>query len=210
MLRELGSMLTEPQSAVTITTKWDGAPAIVCGIDPLTGYFFVGTKSVFNKVAPKICVTESEIDDLYTGGVVTILKDCLKYLPSLGITGVIQGDFLFIQSAKSKKTIGGEECITFQPNTITYAVPTGTPMGDQIKSAKIGIVFHTAYDGDSLSNMNVSFGVPTMKSNSDVAVFSSTFTDVTGAATMNQSEITKYNSAVNKACLLYTSDAADE
>ena len=72
-------------------------------------------------------------------------------------------------------------------------------MGDQIKSAKIGIVFHTAYDGDSLSNMNVSFGVPTMKSNSDVAVFSSTFTDVTGAATMNQSEITKYNSAVNKA-----------
>ena len=100
MLRELGSMLTEPQSAVTITTKWDGAPAIVCGTDPMTGYFFVGTKSVFNKVSPKICVTESQIDDFYSGGVVTILKDCLKYLPSLGITGVIQGDFLFIQSAK--------------------------------------------------------------------------------------------------------------
>ena len=89
MLRELGKMLTEPNSSMRVTTKWDGAPAIVCGIDPLTGYFFVGTKSVFNKVAPKICVTESEIDDFYSGGVVTILKDCLKYLPSLGITGAV-------------------------------------------------------------------------------------------------------------------------
>ena len=49
MLRELGKMLTEPSSSVNITTKWDGAPAIVCGTDPITGYFFVGTKSVFNK-----------------------------------------------------------------------------------------------------------------------------------------------------------------
>ena len=199
MLRELGSMLTEPQSAVTITTKWDGAPAIVCGTDPMTGYFFVGTKSVFNKVNPKICVTESQIDKFYTGGVVTILKDCLKYLPSLGITGVIQGDFLFIQSEKSKKTIGGEECITFQPNTITYAVPTGTPMGDMVDKAKIGIVFHTSYTGDSLSNMNAAFGVPDIDSTSDVAVFSSKFTDASSAAKMGQSEMTNYNAAVNKA-----------
>ena len=201
MLRELGKMLTEPNSSVNITTKWDGAPAIVCGTDPITGYFFVGTKSVFNKTNPKIMYSKNQIIGEYQNqpGVSKILKDCLTYLPSLGISGVVQGDFLFTSESKSTKQIGGEECITFQPNTITYAVPTGTPMGDQIKSAKIGIVFHTAYDGDSLSNMNVSFGVPTMKSNSDVSVFSSTFTDVTGAATMNQSEITKYNSAVNKA-----------
>ena len=199
MLRELGSMLTEPQSAVTITTKWDGAPAIVCGTDPMTGYFFVGTKSVFNKVTPKICVTESQVDKFYTGGVVPILKDCLKYLPSLGITGVIQGDFLFITSGKSKKTIGGEECITFQPNTITYAVPTGTPMGDMVDKAKIGIVFHTSYTGDSLSSMNAAFGVPDIDSTSDVAIFSSKFTDASDAAKMGQSEMTNYNAAVNKA-----------
>ena len=201
MLRELGKMLTEPSSSVNITTKWDGAPAIVCGTDPITGYFFVGTKSVFNKTNPKIMYSKNQIISEYQNqlGVSKILKDCLTYLPSLGISGVVQGDFLFTSESISTKQIGGEECITFQPNTITYAVPTGTPMGDQIKSSKIGIVFHTAYDGDSLSNMNVSFGVPTMNSNSDVSVFSSTFTDVTGAATMNQSEITKYNSAVNKA-----------
>ena len=200
MLRELGDMLTEPQSSVTITTKWDGAPAIVCGIDPCSGGFFVGTKSVFNKVTPKVCASNYDIDQFYPGGVNPILKDCLKYLPSLGITGVVQGDFLFTSTSKNVKQIGGEECITFQPNTITYAVPTGTPMGDQVKAAKMGIVFHTAYTGNGfLSNMSASFGVPTLNSNADVTVFSSTFTDASGAAKMSQSEITNYKAAVNKA-----------
>ena len=201
MLRELGDMLTEPQSSVSVTTKWDGAPAIVCGIDPITGYFFVGTKSVFNKTTPKIMYSKKQIDSSYSTqqGVAQILKDCLDYLPSLGISGVIQGDFLFTSSSKTIKQIGGEECITFQPNTITYAVPTGTPMGDQVKSAKIGIVFHTLYTGNSLSTMVATFGVPTFNSNADVTVFSSTFTDASGAAKMSPSEITNYKAAVNKA-----------
>ena len=199
MLRELGDMLTEPQSSVTITTKWDGAPAIVCGIEPHTGYFFVGTKSVFNKVTPKVCFVASDVDQYYPGGTNSLLKECLKYLPSLGISGVVQGDFLFTSTTKSVKQIGGEECITFQPNTITYAVPTGNPMGDQVKSAKIGIVFHTQYTGKSLSTMDASFGVPTLNSNADVTVFSSTFTDASGVAKMSPSEITNYKAAVNKA-----------
>ena len=199
MLRELGKMLTEPNSSMRVTTKWDGAPAIVCGIDPLTGYFFVGTKSVFNKVAPKICVTESEIDDLYTGGVVTILKECLKYLPSLGITGVVQGDFLFTEASKSNRVFGGDACISFQPNTITYAVQTGTPVGNIVDKAKIGIVFHTSYTGESLSNMSAVFGSPKINPTTDVAVFSSTFTDASDAAKMGISELQNYTAAVNKA-----------
>ena len=199
MLRELGKMLTEPNSSMRVTTKWDGAPAIICGIDPQTGYFFVGTKSVFNKVAPKICVTESQIDDFYTGGVVTILKECLKYLPSLGITGVVQGDFLFTESSKSNRVFGGDPCISFQPNTITYAVQTGTPVGDMVDKAKIGIVFHTSYTGESLSNMNAVFGSPKINPTTDVAVFSSTFTDASDAAKMGISELQNYTAAVNKA-----------
>mgnify|MGYP003649550369 FL=1 len=38
---------------VRATVKWDGAPAIVCGKDPLNGKFFVGTKAVFNTKTPK-------------------------------------------------------------------------------------------------------------------------------------------------------------
>ena len=103
-------MLTEPQSSVSVTTKWDGATAIVCGIDPITGYFFVGTKSVFNKTTPKIMYSKKQIDSSYSTqqGVAQILKDCLDYLPSLGISGVIQGDFLFTSSSKIIKQIGGK------------------------------------------------------------------------------------------------------
>jgi len=31
-----------------LTVKWDGASAIIGGINPENGKFFVGTKSVFN------------------------------------------------------------------------------------------------------------------------------------------------------------------
>ena len=55
-LKSLRDMLTEGdgQSAMKVTTKWDGAPAIVCGRNPQDGRFFVGTKSVFNKQNPKV------------------------------------------------------------------------------------------------------------------------------------------------------------
>ena len=53
-LKSLGEMMTvSGTSTATVTTKWDGAPAIVCGVNPLDGRFFVGTKSVFNKRNPK-------------------------------------------------------------------------------------------------------------------------------------------------------------
>ena len=33
-LRSLGDMLGKPQSNMKVTTKWDGAPAVICGIHP--------------------------------------------------------------------------------------------------------------------------------------------------------------------------------
>ena len=54
-LQELRNMLSGQSSGgVNMTVKWDGAPAIVCGNDPVNGKFFVGTKSVFNARTPKI------------------------------------------------------------------------------------------------------------------------------------------------------------
>ena len=42
--------------------KMDGAPAIVWGTNPTTGNFFVGTKSVFNKIKIKINETHEDIE----------------------------------------------------------------------------------------------------------------------------------------------------
>ena len=200
-LRELGKMLSEPTSNIRITTKWDGAPAIVCGRTPENGAFFVGTKSVFARTNPKLMFNNEMIDSVYNGNLATILKECLKYFSQLGITGVIQGDLLYTDQNKVIKSINNQQCVTFTPNTITYAIPVDSDIGKQIINSKIGIVFHTTYFGNSMQNMNATFGadVKNLKGTKDVYVSSATFEDASGAANLDTTELSKYNSLVNKA-----------
>ena len=161
-------------SNVTVTTKWDGAPAIFCGLYPGTDRFFVGTKSVFNKDA-KINHTDEDIDRNHghAPGLVKKLKDALKYLPKLGIKGVAQGDLLFTDD-KGTDIINGESNITFKPNTITYSVAKGDPLYDKVKAAKIGVVFHTFYEGRSIEFLSARFGfdVSKLKDHDDILVLS--------------------------------------
>lgn len=201
-LRELGDMLTEKRSSlIRVTTKWDGAPAIICGKDPISGKFFVGTKSVFAKNAPKICFTNQDIDMFYDEGQLnTKLKTALEHLSKLGIRGVIQGDLLFTND-KTIGTINGERVISFRPNTITYTVPLGSSLADKISAAKIGIVFHTRYSGPTIPEMTAGFGVDVSGLNEtpDVYVTSATFADASGAANFNSEELRYYIAAVNRA-----------
>ena len=130
-LESLGKMLSQPSSMspITISTKWDGAPAIVCGTDPSSGIFFVGTKSVFNKTEPKLGYNNESIDYHYKNPSVNkLLKICLQYLPELGINGVIQGDLLFTDN-KKYQIVNNESVISFQPNTIVYTIPVSSPVG---------------------------------------------------------------------------------
>ena len=140
-LRELRKMLGGEKDG-NVSVKWDGAPAIFAGTDPNDGQFFVAKKGIFNK-NPKVYKSPADVDADTSGDLALKLKDALKYLPSLGIKGVIQGDFLFSKSDISKKKIKGEKYVTFHPNTIMYAVPSGTPAAKDITSAKMGIVWHT-------------------------------------------------------------------
>ncbi|MFZ9350127.1 MAG: DUF6267 family protein, partial [Candidatus Fonsibacter ubiquis] len=55
-----------------LSVKIDGAPAIVWGIDPANGEFFVGTKAVFNKKKIRIAHNHEEIDLFYQGNVADI------------------------------------------------------------------------------------------------------------------------------------------
>tara|TARA_B100002019_G_scaffold128828_1_gene110863 strand:+ start:9821 stop:11014 length:1194 start_codon:yes stop_codon:yes gene_type:complete len=200
-LRELGKMLSEPDSGIRITTKWDGAPAVICGQHPETKDFFVGTKGVFAKT-PKICMSDKDVDLLYSGELANKLKTCLRELPKLGITGVVQGDLLFTKGDVKTHKVNGEVCNIFQPNTITYAVPQKSEIGKKVANANIGIVFHTRYTGGpELRDMTASFGVNVnaFKQVNSVAVFSSNFTDTTGASTFTDKQKRDYDAAVNKA-----------
>lgn len=151
------SLSATAPSSHEITVKWDGAPAIVCGIDPSSGKFFVGTKSVFN-VTPKLNFTDTDIDLNHPSpGLNEKLKLALKYLPKLGITGILQGDLMFDSSTIVRTKIDGKSMLTFTPNTITYAVEPGSHLGKRITGAKLGIVFHTAYEGTTISTATAKF-----------------------------------------------------
>ena len=144
---------------VDLHVKWDGAPAVFAGTDPADGKFFVGTKGVFAKNA-KLVKSNADIKKYgYSGGLADKLKVALKELPKIGINGVIQGDMMFTKDDLDTQKIDGESYITFQPNTIVYAVPVNSEMAKKIKAAKMGVVWHTTYTGDSLPEMSASIGV---------------------------------------------------
>jgi len=197
-LRSLGKMLDQGGADARVTVKWDGAPAVICGVNPDNGRFFVGTKSVFNKVSPKISYSEDDVDRIYPPGqLAEKLKSAYRYLSALSIPNVVQGDLLFTDD-KYEAVIGGDSCIAFQPNTIVYAVPKDSDIGQKIDEAKFGIVFHTQYSGRSLDTMTASFGGINIQGNKDVFVTSSDFKNASGEANMTQAEKTIYANLVNK------------
>jgi len=169
-LRDLRDMLGGKKEG-RVSVKWDGAPAVFAGIDPNDGKFFVAKKGIFNK-NPMVYKTEADIDDDTKGDLNAKLKEALKYLPPLGIKGVIQGDFLFSKSELATQTIDGQKYVVFHPNTIAYAIPAGTPAAASVKRAKMGIVWHTTYTGDSFETMRASYGVDVSKLRKSADVWS--------------------------------------
>lgn len=188
-LRSLRDMMAGgSRSSVNMTVKWDGAPAIFAGIDPADGKFFVAKKSVFN-VNPKLYKTSEEIDADLSGTLNAKFKVALEELGKLGIKGVLQGDLMFTDDIESEN-IDGTSYLTFQPNTIVYAVPTDSPLGKIMSKAKLGIVWHTTYTGKSLADMKASFGadISKLKKPSSVWMDDATYKDTSGSATFTASE----------------------
>jgi hypothetical protein len=184
-LRNLRDMLAG-ESSGKLSVKWDGAPAIFCGKDPRDDVFFVAKKGVFAKT-PKVYKTDAEIDADMTGDLATKMKLALKHLSNLGITDVIQGDFLFSKEDLVTDTIDGQKYTTFHPNTIIYAIPYDDAQA--VRNAKIGIVWHTTYKGDDFESMKASYGVEVSKFKPSKNVWSqdAMLTNV-GGATMNKKE----------------------
>jgi hypothetical protein len=201
-IESLRGMLAEGTGTTTkLTVKWDGSPAIICGVDPADGKFFVGTKSVFAKAEPKVCKTLRDIEKFYgeQPELVEILASALQHLKKLGIGGVIQGDLLFKEGGVETADIGGEQCLTFTPNTITYAVPADSQLGQQIARAKIGIIFHTSYEGTSLADMKAGFlvNIQGLRKSADVWFDDATYKDYTGIASLTPTEDRKIRALMN-------------
>jgi hypothetical protein len=156
ILQEFGQILDGGyvSQAMNVSVKWDGSPAIVFGPDPADKRFFVATKSAFAKI-PKLAKTHEDIDAMYPDvRLRIILHQALDELRTLQPEHVLQGDVLFAKACLSDmrgavrtQEIAGKTYITFQPNTIMYAVDADTDLAQQINAAKFGVVIHTAFTG---------------------------------------------------------------
>ena len=100
---------TEVNSKISL--KIDGTPSIVWGTNPETGNFFVGTKSVFNKIRKKINESYEDIERNHPNeDLQNKLKACFDNLPRTD--NIYQGDLI---------GFGGDDY--YQPNTVGYLFP---------------------------------------------------------------------------------------
>ena len=194
-------------SAINITTKWDGSPAIFAGRDATTGKFVMGDKGIFAKTGARIMDTPDAIDANKRGdeksNLRSKLKEVLAELPKVfppDFKGLLQGDLLFISGSKEKAMLDDEEAIFFTPNTLTYAVPADSDIGRAIDKAKIGIVFHTSYpDWPASNDAKFGAGVDDLTPTADVWFSDANIKDVSGQVTLTIEETSQIRKAINEA-----------
>jgi len=203
-VRSLRDMMKgNSKSKVNMTVKWDGAPAIWAGKHPEDGRFFVAKKSLFNKKEPLFYTSESEIKNAseLSGDLETKFLESYKYLSKLSWGDkIFQGDLMFTDSDKKEQTIDDVDYITFQPNTILYAIQKDSKLGQTIDNAKYGIVFHTSYSGGTIADLSASFGVDisTLGASSDIWLDDASYKDVSGNSTLTAKETVALTKALSE------------
>ncbi len=209
-LRDLRDMLAgHTNDTKQVTVKWDGAPAVFAGIDPSDGKFFVAKKGIFNK-NPMVYKSVKEVKADTSGDLAKKLTVAFQEFKKLGIRkGVYQGDIMFTKPDLKNKTIDGQKYVTFHPNTIVYAVPVGA--AKEIKAAKIGVVWHTYYQGATFEKMSASFGVSVaaFKKVKSVWQKSANFPDISGLATLTKKETNEITIHISNAGKLFQKISAN-
>lgn len=192
---------------INLSTKWDGAPAVIFGTHPETKKFFVGTKGVFAK-NPKINYTHDDVNANHAGGLADKLHEALDYLPKVTPKGrIFQGDFMFSKSDLGSATINGEASYTMHPNTIVYTVPKNSDIGKAVGSAKMGIVVHTEYHGSETATMKPTFGISVsdFKPSKDVWLQGAVYQSEKGFGNLTSRETAEFDKILSAAGSLFKS-----
>jgi hypothetical protein len=200
-LRNLRDMLAgNSPGSYDIAAKFDGAPAIFVGTDPSDNKFFVAKKGIFNK-NPKVYKSIKDIQADTSGDLAKKLSVAFVELQKIGIKGILQGDLAFTQDDLKTETFEGEKYLTFQPNTIVYAIPHKSELAKTISKAKIGVMFHTQYVGDSFENMKAIYGFNsnTLKKSPNVWFADTYIRDLSGTATLTAKETQELNGILSRA-----------
>jgi len=134
------------------TIKYDGAPAIVMWSqrEDINESYGISTKSLFNN-NPKYYGSDEEIDADKDRA--DSLKIKMKMALKLAAEKIIpegeiwQGDLLWTAGDIKSITDDGINYVIAKPNTLGYAAPADSDVGERMKNSDIGIVFHTRYKG---------------------------------------------------------------
>lgn len=197
------------------TKKWDGSPALLMGTDPETGQFVMGDKGIFSKTKENRIYKPADVDrvkpDKVKGGEkvdYSGLRDKLKmafnYLKDLNFGDkILQGDLLWTRGdgASGFQMIDGANYWTFKPNLLTYAVPADTPLAQRMSKAKVGIVFHTTYEGGpTLDDMQARFGADVGELGTSPSVWyrDAAIKDVSGSVTLTKQDTYELRYAIQE------------
>jgi len=174
-------------SKLFTTVKFDGAPAVLAGYNPENGKFFVSTK---NPDKASYSVQEIVQNFGHAPGLVEKLRLAFLYLPNVIKQNYYQGDFMFSKSDIQEIEYEGQKLLTFKPNTITYAVEADSPLGQKVRNAQIGIVFHTKYTGAVGKETSKTPDVSVKEFNliPEVFVDDAKFKDMSGMGTLTNQE----------------------
>ena len=163
---------TSPED-IDVKLKIDGSPSSIAATN-FNGEKFVATKGFFNKER-KSAHTPEECDQLW-GAIPDLcnkMKGLLAHLDEINIPEgeIWQGDFLFSKEDLSSQNIDGISYVTFQPNTIIYAVPDSDPIAKLITQADLGIAWHTTYKGPDFDNLKIGFNASVNRLGHPISVF---------------------------------------
>ena len=163
---------TSPED-IDVKLEIDGSPSSIAATN-FNGEKFVATKGFFNKDR-KSAHTPEECDQLW-GAIPDLcnkMKGLLAHLDEINIPEgeIWQGDFLFSKEDLSSQNIDGTSYVTFQPNTIIYAVPDSDPIAKLITQADLGIAWHTTYTGPDFDNLKISFNASVDRLGHPISVF---------------------------------------
>ena len=152
--------------------------------------------------------TEDDIKTKLSGELQAKFLVALREFKKLGIkSGVYQGDLMFTKADLSKEKIEDQDYLTFQPNTIVYAVPASSPLAKKIRNARIGVVWHTTYTGKTIQDMKASFGkgiINKMNSVPSVWMDDATYKDVRGTATFTKEETANLTALLSQAGKIFS------
>ena len=113
--------------------------------------------------------------------------------------GIYQGDIMFSKGDLAAKKIDGVKCLTFTPNTITYAVPEDSALASQMRKATLGVVWHTRYTGKTIASLKASYGVDSSIFTKTKKVwFDDAYVDTANAATFTPKETSQLEKKINQ------------